>query len=159
LEGSVQVKIVGLSLCFAAVAVAVAGCNLRRQATAEEQLSTCAQNMKKIAFGVLRCTGDNRDKCNLDANRWRPAVAQYISGANVFRCPADGSQGESYSFNSELFGATTSAMGNGWNTVMVYEGKDQKLDFRHDGKAVVVFADGHVRAIEKPWDQKLKWKL
>jgi len=33
------------------------------------------------------------------------------------------------------------------NTVLVYEGKDGKLNFHHNGRAAVAFADGRARLI------------
>ena len=41
--------------------------------------------------------------------------------------------------------------------VAVYEGKNQTPDFRHNGKAVIGFADGHVEEIPEAQAGTLKW--
>ena len=41
---------------------------------------------------------------------------------------------------------------------MIYEGKNGKLDFRHEGKATVGFADGHAKLIDAQGAKKLRWK-
>ena len=43
-------------------------------------------------------------------------------------------------------------------TVMIYEGKNGKLDFRHNGRATVGFADGHVKLTDAEGAKKLRWK-
>jgi prepilin-type processing-associated H-X9-DG protein len=107
-------------------------------------------------MGVLKYVIANQDRFNFDANTWKTAVSPYVADPNAFNCPVVHS-GEAYSFNSALFGANSMAVTEPANTVMIYEGKDQKLDFRHEGMAVVAYVDGHVRAISEYSAQKLKW--
>jgi prepilin-type processing-associated H-X9-DG protein len=48
-----------------------------------------------------------------------------------------------------------------WFTMssMLYEGKDGKLNFKHDGKAAVAFADGHAKLVTEEEAKTLIWKL
>ena len=43
-------------------------------------------------------------------------------------------------------------------TVVIYEGNEGKLNFKHNGKAAVAFADGRARMINKKQAKRLKWE-
>jgi len=43
-------------------------------------------------------------------------------------------------------------------TVLFYEGANGKLNFRHNGKAAVAFADCHVKLIDAAAAKDLRWK-
>jgi len=43
--------------------------------------------------------------------------------------------------------------------VSIYQGHDQKLDFKYDGHSVVGFMDGHVKAVTPEEAKNLRWKL
>jgi len=86
-----------------------------------------------------------------------------------FHCPLDGedAETESYSFNEKLDGVKLlkdtldgldlSQFTEPANTVLVYEGKDGKLNFRHDSRAFVVFADSHIELINEEQVKTLRW--
>ncbi len=83
-----------------------------------------------------------------------------MSGA-LFKCPADAG-GESYSLNQNLRGISLTKLSDPSNTVAIYEGRNQVLDFRHEHRdgnvAVVGFADGHVHVVSQNQAQNLRWK-
>ncbi|HEY0076457.1 MAG TPA: H-X9-DG-CTERM domain-containing protein [Abditibacteriaceae bacterium] len=64
---------------------------------------------------------------------------------------------ESYAFNINLEGLKAADIPNLMNTVLIYEGKDGKLEFHHDGKANIAFADGHVESVGPDDVPKLIW--
>ena len=70
----------------------------------------------------------------------------YCKSERLFHCQSDKSGAVSYSFNVNLQGLKASAVKFPAKTVMLYEGKGGKLEYRHDGKAAVGFADGHWQA-------------
>lgn len=43
-------------------------------------------------------------------------------------------------------------------TVMFYEGRDEKLIFRYNGKAAVCFVDGHTALVSPEEAKSLIWK-
>jgi len=86
----------------------------------------------------------------------------YVKSKALFHCPADAAGGESYSFNPRLQGVSLAKLSAPAETVSVYEGQNQILDFRHEhtggNVAVVGFADGSVRAIPASQVKFLRWK-
>jgi len=76
-----------------------------------------------------------------------------------FHCPADGGDAkrESYAFNDKLEGTDLARLTEPANTVLLYEGRDGKLAFRHDFRAGVVFADGHIELIDEAAAKSIRW--
>jgi prepilin-type processing-associated H-X9-DG protein len=52
-----------------------------------------------------------------------------------------------------------SAVASPAKTVMIYEGKAGKLDYRHNGRAVVGFMDGHCKLINADEAAGLIWTV
>jgi prepilin-type processing-associated H-X9-DG protein len=87
----------------------------------------------------------------------------------VFNCPAEKPDEQSYSYNPEFRGARLAAVAAPAQTILLYEGKDQKFDFRHELNGIkltnILFADGHVKAYSPETleaamkDQMLQWNL
>lgn len=65
--------------------------------------------------------------------------------------------GEPYALNENLVGLKQEQIAKPAETVLFYDGADGKLDFRHDGKANVVFVDGHVESLGPDDVTKLIW--
>ena len=65
--------------------------------------------------------------------------------------------GEPYALNAHLEGLNLDDVTQPSRTVLFYEGADGKLDFRHNGKSNVAFADGHVKAIGPDEAETLIW--
>jgi prepilin-type processing-associated H-X9-DG protein len=120
------------------------------------RLASCESNVKQIELGLIQYTQDNNEK--FPAGDFQSAVARYAVSDAVFHCPADEAGGVDYSLNTNLQGVSLEKLNHPEAVVAVYEGKGQKLDFRHGGKAVVGFADGHVRAVTQAQAQALRWK-
>ncbi len=120
---------------------------------------SCESNVKQICIGLTQFTQDNNDKFALKAANYKDTVMPYIKSEQVFHCPGDtNSTSVSYSFNQNLQGVPLAKIKRPNTTVMIYEGKNQTLDFRHENKSVVGFVDGSVRAIGQDEAQSLDWK-
>ena len=121
------------------------------------RLAVCESNVKQIELGLVQYAQDY-NKYPPSAAGYKAAVFPYIKSEQVFHCPDDSGGGESYSFNTNLQGKNIAALNAPADTVMVYEGNGQTLDFRHEGKAVVGFADGHVQVMTREEAKTLRWK-
>lgn len=120
---------------------------------------SCESNVKQICLGLTQFMQDNNDKFALKAVSYKDKAMPYIKSEQVFHCPSDsGGSGVSYSFNQKLEGVPIAKVKQPDTTIMVYEGQNQTLDFRHDNKAVVGFVDGSVRAIRQDEAGSLSWK-
>jgi len=133
--------------------------------------------MKQLCLAMLQLAADMEDKFDVkkfielepEANKpakyakW-PALKQslmpYTKSEPIFHCPGDPNDERviSYSFNENLDGIALGEIADPSKTVLLYEGKDGKLDFRHDGRATIGFADGHVKLVGEEAAQNLQWK-
>jgi prepilin-type processing-associated H-X9-DG protein len=116
----------------------------------------CLSNVKQLCTGVLMLNEDNGEVLKLSPATFKKSVMPYVKNASLFSCPVGGAA--SYSFNANLAGVRQTNIRSVAETVMIYEGKNGKLDFRHDGKAAVGFADGHAKLVNATGAQKLRWK-
>ena len=128
------------------------------------RLASCESNVNQIELGMLQYTQDHNGALPPSAAAYKAAVFPYIKSESVFHYPADPSGPVEYAVNANLQGKNLDNLAHPAQVVLVYEGQDQALNFQHDGKAVVGFADGHVRALtqaqvqELTQAQELKWK-
>jgi prepilin-type processing-associated H-X9-DG protein len=124
----------------------------REQARSE----SCKSNLKQIALAAFQLNFDQKILAITPQN-FKAKLFPYLKSEQVFRCPSV-SGGESYSFNGNLTNRKLESLPNAPRLVMFYEGRNGQLDFRHDGKANVAFADGHVQTISREEAKTLKWK-
>jgi len=122
------------------------------------RLAVCESNVKQIELGLLQYTQDHNDTYPASAANYESAVMPYLQNEAVFRCPDNMAGAESYSLNAKLQGYNLAKMSTPAAVVAIYEGKNGTLEFRHNGKAVVGFADGHVQAIRAEQAGSLQWK-
>lgn len=81
----------------------------------------------------------------------------YVKREEPFRCPTHEGAPASYSFNPRLQGLTVARLQRPAATVVFYEGTGGKLDFRHDGLADVVSADGEFHSLAGAQPASLRW--
>jgi len=141
----------------------------------DARAKTCQMNMKQLCLGMFQLAQDSDGKFgvkNLQALQqpnnqfanlpiFAQAVMPYVKSMQIFRCPADSDKGKdltSYSFNENLEGVSQNQLMNPAEIVLIYEGKDGKLEFRHGGKTTIGFADGHVKLVSEAEAKKLLWK-
>jgi len=118
----------------------------------------CLRNIKQLALAILLFTGDNDDYLRFTPVNWLNKVRPYAQEPVSFTCPLDKSGTISYSFNAKLAGKNTVSIKNVMQTVLLYEGKNGKLSFRHRGRACVAFVDGSAKLVTVEEAKKLIWK-
>ncbi len=124
-----------------------------------DKTSVCMMNAKQLGLGCMMYAADYDDVYKFKASGWTNAIMPYIKNKAILTCPLDKPGTISYSFNASLIGKNQAVIGRPAETVMIYEGKNKKLLYRHGGKAVVVFADGHANLVSKEEANNLVWKL
>ena len=118
---------------------------------------TCISNQKQIALGILMYVQDYDEMYPPKKAVYEKVTSPYIKNMDVFRCPLDVQGTISYTFNANMQGVSLAALVSPAKTVMTYEGKNQHLEFRHSGKTVVGFADGHVKLISPDEAKDVYW--
>jgi len=124
--------------------------------------NACYGNMRQVAIGMQMYFYERGEKFDLTSlsckDKAMSEISRLMGNKGIFHCPADkgGPGNSSYSYNTNLNGHTIAE--TNMETVMVYEGKDGKLDFRHDGFALVAFADGYTELINMSRAEHLRWK-
>jgi prepilin-type processing-associated H-X9-DG protein len=139
----------------------------------------CRQNLKVMCLLALEHSQDHHDTFgfkpaefktslfpyylklqNNMTNRARPVQSlldEETRRAIEFHCPLDAKGEMGYAFNANLYRVPDSAIKDPARTVLFYEGKNGKLAFRHNGRANVGFADGHVETIDAAAAKQLVW--
>ena len=119
--------------------------------------TTCISNEKQIALGVLMYVQDYDEIFPRKKALYNDLIFPYVKNKAIFECPADAKGTISYTFNPNLQGAKLAEMVSPQETVLLYEGKDRKFAFKHDGKTAVAFADGHVKLLTPEQADKVFW--
>ena len=101
-------------------------------------------------------TNDHHDKYMPKGSDVHKALLPYSRNKGLWNCPETGKP--AYTFNAKLLGVAATTITRPAQTVMLYEGKNGKLDFRHNGSASVCFTDGHARLVDKTAAAKTRWK-
>ncbi|HWD40525.1 MAG TPA: hypothetical protein VG944_16875 [Fimbriimonas sp.] len=128
----------------------------RGHQAAEDAL--CLSNVKQLDLAVIMFSNDFDDKLAMTSVNWKSKISPYVRNASLFTCARDPKGTVSYSFNAKLAGKAMAGISRPAETVLVYEGKNGHLDFRHGGRAAVGFADGHAKLLSKEQAKKLSWK-
>lgn len=132
----------------------------------------CLSNMKQLALAMIMMAQDHDDKFafakmqkehsrNKNAAKWTPlqkAIHYYVKSPAIFHCNADAENAVSYSFNQALDNIAQGKIAKPAETVLLYEGKGGQLDFKHDGRASVAFADGSAARVTAAEAKTLRWK-
>ena len=83
----------------------------------------------------------------------------YVKSRAFFTCPLDRKGTISYTFNSGLAGISLKDVAWTDKTVLIYEGKADKLDYHHDDRAAIGFVDGHCKLIRPGEATALFWTV
>jgi prepilin-type processing-associated H-X9-DG protein len=119
---------------------------------------SCLSNVKQVSMAAMMLVQDYDEKFKLRADAYKAKLMPYCKNEQIFHCPADKGGMVSYSFNVNLQGLSMASVKSPAQTVMIYEGRNGKLDFRHNGMAIVGFADGHAKAMNAQGAAQLRWK-
>jgi prepilin-type processing-associated H-X9-DG protein len=102
----------------------------------------------KLYFCPVRVEAKADDVAKVEKQAQRDKVADELGMPH---------SGEPYTLNKYVDGLKLAELAEPARTVLFYEGEDGKLDFRHDGRADVAFADGHVETVGPDDVLKLIW--
>jgi len=122
------------------------------------QETTCLANAKQVTAAILLYVKANKGVTPKDAD-YRTALSPYNKKPEIFQCPLDPKDTLSYTLNSNLAGTALNTILLPSNTVLIYEGTGGKLNFRHNGHAVVGFADGHCTMVDASKASTLSWTV
>lgn len=128
-------------------------------AQTKARATACLSNAKQISTGVLIYSQDYDEVTPRKGASYTELVDPYIKNQRVFTCPLAPAGTISYTFNSGVAGVPMSVITAPAKTVMIYEGKDGKLDYKHEGQAVVGFMDGHCKLIKPEEAAGLIWTV
>lgn len=140
-----------------ALANALADTTVFTKARDAARKTSCLSNLKQIGTAAMMFAQDYDEKFKLKADSYKKSLMPYVKRGDIFQCPTYSGSGASYAFNGNLVGVSQVKIKAPAQTVLFYEGKNGKLDFRHDGKAGVCFADGHAKMIDAAAAKKLQW--
>src|SRR5688500_2982624 len=144
-----------LTVSFTAMALADPEAWPRARGAAEAL--RCMANMRKLCEAALAMRRANEGRFPARASDFRSNVSKHLKPGDVPRCPVDRSSGESYLMNANLQGKRFHEIPLPEETVMLYEGKAQRILFRHDRRAVIGVADGTVRLVNEQQSRTVKW--
>jgi prepilin-type processing-associated H-X9-DG protein len=115
----------------------------------------CLSNVKQLALGFILYINDYNDTFMKSGSNVVAKIHPYIKRDELWNCPT--TRKRAYSVNSKLYGVDFTKISQPTQTIMVYEGSNFHLDFRHQGKAAVGFADGHAKMIDATQLKSLRW--
>lgn len=117
----------------------------------------CFANQKQVAVALMMYTQDYDETYPRKATSYKAQIMPYVKNQQVFHCPLDAPNVVSYTFNPNLAGMTIVSIVSPSQTVLLYEGKNMQMNFRHEGRAIVAYADGHVKMISPDEAKNLFW--
>ena len=123
------------------------------------------QNLKDLSLATLQFS-QNEGSIAVAPEYIEEALESYVKNDSVFSVP---NSYERYAFNANLAGRSI-GIGDGITrplfanlvaqpekVILFYEGRDEKLNFRYDGRAAVSFADGHVALVSPDEAKDVRW--
>lgn len=125
----------------------------------QSKAMACMSNLKQLGLAAMQFVQDYDEKYALKANLFADYLRPYFRSEDVLVCPLHPKEKLSYVFNAKLQNANLAQMQQPAQTVLIYEGQNEKLDFRHDNRAGVCFADGHVQLVTPEEAPNLRWTL
>lgn len=114
-------------------------------------------DLKQAALATIMLADDNGDRFSTKNVTWVSDVMPYLKTKATLVCPPDKPGTISFSFNDRLRGAKMEDIAAPASTILIYEGKNGKLNFRHGGRAGIALADGHAQLITKQELSNFVW--
>ena len=129
------VQIVAWMVANSTVAAAIC-IQMEAQMKAAAVATASMVNAKKIAMACLMYASDNDDCFPKRPTMYRDALLPYLDkkDARVFTAPDDKPGTVSYRMNPNLAGRSTTAVEDPSRTILIYLGKNGKLDFRYGAR-------------------------
>lgn len=113
------------------------------------------QKLRQLGTGIAQLTTKYENRFAFAPEHWQEALSPYVRDKELFLVP---DTLESYGFNANLSDKKLFEMPEPIRTVLFYEGENQTLKFRYDGRAAVCFADGHTALLSPDEAKNLIWK-
>jgi prepilin-type processing-associated H-X9-DG protein len=111
--------------------------------------TACLSNVRQICTGILSYAQDHDEQ--YPPAEWVDAVMPYMMNEDILRCPAAPDLLPGYTLNANLAGLNLAELNVPANTVLIFDGDGteaggpENMRFRHDGGAMIGFADGHAK--------------
>lgn len=123
-----------------------------------QESSICRNNVSSIGMALIMYLQDHEEKITFTPDKFLESIKENLDGDKFNLCPLDKRGKLSYSYNTNINEFAGIGKDARKQVVLVYEGHDGKLDFRHGGGAWVYYLDGHIEMINSARAAKLKWK-
>ncbi|CAN5497052.1 hypothetical protein BH11ARM2_BH11ARM2_30660 [soil metagenome] len=128
------------------------------QSAATAVLRTKAmENMKQLALATLMFSGDQDDRFKFTTETALGLLTRYLKDKHPLIDPGTGRK-DIYRFNPNLAGVMAVNIDSPSTTVLWYLGEPNRILYPYDGKTIIAFADGSVRASTEAETLKLRWK-
>lgn len=118
-------------------------------AVTDDSASRCAESIRVATAELLRIFAAADRKID-----WPSDGFQKLLPGHEAQCV----NGEPYSINENLKSKSLDDFKKPGEIVLLYDGKDKKLNFSHNSRAAVAFLDGTVRLIDRGGARRLRWK-
>jgi prepilin-type processing-associated H-X9-DG protein len=121
----------------------------------------CFNHLKTLASVTLTRSFNSNEEFILDNTSWSNTLKVHLfknKHSYLLDCPWDGKRKVDYSLNTNLKGLLFDDIFFSNRIPMIYEGRNQQLDYRHDGGAYVAFTDSHVELVSPEQEKFLIWK-
>ncbi len=115
--------------------------SLAQKPTVSPEAMRSLMRLKQLADGVAKFAQEHGENYAFAPEYIQEAVFPYVADIDAFFVP--GTQ-EAYGFNANLSALNLAQVKDPVQTVLFYEGRNEKPIFRYGGKAAICFADGHV---------------
>ena len=130
------------------------------------QTTACINNVKQISVAMNMYVSDYDSKFP-PAGNWNDAIKPYLKNTNVWKCPADNTDGPSYAMNNQLNGIAGSKVLSPADTVMLFESQPGKnraggpellpSEPQHSSGDIIGYGDFHVAHVERANENSLNW--
>ena len=115
-------------------------------------------NAKQLGLACVMKAADENKVFKISPSTFRKDVSLYLMNKNAFTSPLDKPGTQSFQFNKALQNVRQKQLKNAQNVVMAYEGTWGKPSFRYNGFAIIVFAEGHAKAVTPAQAKTLIWE-
>ena len=129
-----------------------------QSALAEARWQRARSQLAALSSGVRRFAEIHNNNYAFAPELVRAAILPILSNFSISDSvwTVSGTN-QSWTFNPHLSGKSFDSLKNPTQTVMFYEGQDEKPVFRYDGKAAIGFAEGGARLVTSDEAKNLIW--
>lgn len=131
--------------------------NVLKEARRRAQSVACLSNAKQLGLGIMMYAQDYDEMLPRKKASYKDLIFPYVKNEQVFRCAQDAGSTLSYRFNTNMQAVSMAAVKDPAKTVMLYEGTDNGPEYRHEGRAAIVFADGHAKLMNEAEVKSAYW--